>query len=72
MRENHELRTGSNRIDNIRDSLHRPGPNFTAEDASTVVGICVSLLIVLAGWLAYIVCFSLLIALTRDWVKHTP
>jgi hypothetical protein len=72
MQESNEIRIHSKRIDNVRDSLHRSGSSFTVEDAGTVVGICVSLLIVLAGALAYIVCFSLPIALARDCVRHIP
>lgn len=72
MQECNEVRMHSKRIDNVRDSIRRPGSSFTAEDASTVIGICVSLPIVLAAVVACITCFSLFIALARDWVKHTP
>ena len=109
MQECNEVRMHSNRKDRLRDSLRRPGSSFTAEDASTVIGICVGLLIVLeqfrnycglkkiarcgfpwekttkrpvasvytncetalAALVAGITCFSLLIAIVRDWVKHT-
>lgn len=71
MQEWTEVRMHSNRKDSLRDSLHRSGPSFTAEDASTVIGICAGLLIVLAAVVTYTTCFNLLIALARDWVKHT-
>jgi hypothetical protein len=71
MQECNEVRMHSNRKDSLRDLLRRPGSSFTAEDASTVIGICVGLLIALAAAVACITCFSLLIALAREWVKHT-
>jgi hypothetical protein len=43
---------------------------LTAEDAGTVVGICVGLFIVLAGELTYIICFNLLLRVLHlfiDW-----
>lgn len=63
MRECDEVRMHSNRKDRLRNSQRRPGFSFTAEDASTVIGICVGLRIVLAGVVACVTCFSLLIAL---------
>ena len=72
MQECNEVRMHSNRKDRLRDSLRRPGSSFTAEDASTVIGICVGLLIVLAAVVAGITCFSLLIAIVRDWVNTRP
>jgi hypothetical protein len=71
MQECNEVRMHSTRKDSLRASLRRLGSSITAEDASTVIGICVGLLIVLAGVVTGITCFSLLIALARDWVKHT-
>ena len=47
MQECNEVRMHSNRKDRLRDSLRRPGSSFLPEDASTVIGICVGLLIVL-------------------------
>jgi hypothetical protein len=71
MQECNEVRMHSTRKHSLRASLRRLGSSITAEDASTVIGICVGLLIVLAGVVTGIPCFSLLIALARDWVKHT-
>jgi len=71
MQESNEVRMHSTRKDSLRDSLRRLGSSLTAEDASTVVGICVGLLIVLAGVVVCITCFNLFIALACDWVKHT-
>jgi hypothetical protein len=72
MQECNEVRMHSTRKDSLRNTPRRLGSSFTAEDASTVIGICVGLLIVLAGVVTGITCFSLLIALAHDWVKHTP
>ena len=51
--------------DNVGALLHRPRCKWTGDDTGTVFGICVSLLIVLAGSLAYIICVSQLITLER-------
>ena len=72
MQECNEVRMHSKRKDSLRDSLRRSGSRFTAEDASTVIGIYVSLLVVLAAAVACITYFSLLIAFVGDWAKHTP
>jgi hypothetical protein len=71
MQEWNEVRMHSTRKDSLRNSLRRLGSSLTAEDASTVVGICVGLLMVLAGVVTCITCFNLLIALARNWVEHT-
>ena len=47
------------------DSLHRAASTLTSDDAATVIGICVSLLVALTGVLAYIVCIGLLIVLSH-------
>ena len=51
------------RRDNGGDSLHRPTCKLTSNDAATVIGICVSLLVMLTGALVCIVCFGLLMVL---------
>ena len=48
--------------------LHLPRCKWTGDDTATVFGICVSLLIVLAGTLGYIFCVSLLLTLMRVFV----
>jgi hypothetical protein len=72
MQECNEVRMHSTRKGSFRNSLHRLGSSLTAEDASTVIGICVGILIVLAGVLTCITCFSLLITLAHDLAKYTP
>jgi hypothetical protein len=57
--------------DNDGCSLHRPRPKLTADDAFTVIGICVSLLVMLAGALVCFVCFGLLMVLLHIWL-HVP
>jgi hypothetical protein len=59
MDENHEQSGHHKRRDNDCDPLHRP----TCSDDATVIGICVSPLVVLTGALVGIVCFDLLMAL---------
>ena len=58
----------SKRGDNVGDLLDRPRCKWTGDDTGTVFGICVSLLIVLAGSLGYIICVSQLIRLERALV----
>ena len=54
--------------DNVGALLHRPRCKWTGDDTGTVFGICVSLMIVLAGTLGYIICVSLSITLLRALV----
>ena len=54
--------------DNADKLLHLPRCKWTGDDTATVFGICVSLLIVLAGTLGYIFCVSLLLTLMRVFV----
>lgn len=49
----------------------RAGRTLTGDDAATVIGICVSLLIMLAGALACIVSFDLLKALVQLSFIHS-
>jgi hypothetical protein len=65
MYENHEQRRHSKCSDNAEKVFYRPRCKWTDDDTGTVFGICVSLLIVLAGTLGYITCVSLLITLVR-------
>ncbi len=51
--------------DNADKLLRLPRCKWTSDDTATVFGICVSLLIVLAGTLGYIICVSLLLTLMR-------
>jgi hypothetical protein len=60
MQENYELRSHLKRRDSARASLYRPSSGFTLEDASIVIGLCVSLLIVFVGALVFVTCFNLL------------
>jgi hypothetical protein len=53
---------------NADNLLHLPRCKWTGDDTATVFGICVSLLIVLAGTLGYIFCVSLLLTLMRVFV----
>ena len=55
------------RRDNNSDSLHRPTCKLTSDDDATVVGICVSLLVMLTGALVCTICFDLLMVL-RIWL----
>jgi hypothetical protein len=48
---------------NDGDSRHRPRCKLTSDDVATVIGICVSLLVMLTGALVCIVCFGLLMML---------
>jgi hypothetical protein len=50
----------------------RAGRTLTGDDDATVIGICVSLLIMLAGALACIVSFDLLKALVQLWFYSQP
>lgn len=65
MQESRDRRRYSKYRDNVDAWLHRPLCEWTGDDTGTVFGICVSLLIVLAGTLGYIICVSLLITLVR-------
>ncbi len=65
MYENREQRRHSKCRDNAEKFLHRPRCKWTGDDTGTVFGICVSLLVVLAGTLGYIIGVSLLITLVR-------
>jgi len=65
MFENREQRRHSKCSDNARKLLYRPRCKWTGDDTATVFGICVSLLIVLAGTLGYMIGVSLLITLVR-------
>jgi len=47
--------------------FYRPKCKWTGDDAGTVFGLCVSLLIVLAGTLGYLLCVGLLIRLVREF-----
>ncbi len=53
MRENREM----------MDLKDRTQDTLTADDASAVIGVCVSLLVILIGALACVVCFDLLVVL---------
>ena len=54
--------------DNADKLLHLLRCKWTGDDTATVFGICVSLLIALAGTLGYIFCVSLLLTLMRVFV----
>ena len=58
MYENREQRRHSKCRDNAVKFLYRPRCKWTGDDTGTVFGICVSVLIVLAGTLGYIICVS--------------
>ena len=49
---------------------------LTGEDAGTIVGICIALLVLSAGVVMYVVCVSLLLRLTRAiallWLHFSP
>ena len=47
---------------------HRAERTPTADDAATMIGICVSLLIMLTGAIACIVCFNLFKSLVQLWL----
>jgi len=57
-----------NAKDNADGLLHLPRCKLTGDDIATVFGICVSLLIVLAGTVGYIYCVSLVLTLARVFV----
>ena len=65
MFENREQRRHSKCGDNAETFFYRPRCKWTGDDTGTVFGICVSLLIVLAGTLGYIIGVNLLITLVR-------
>lgn len=65
MHGNRAQRRHSQCRDNAEKILHMPKCKWTGDDTATVLGICVSLLIVLAGTLGYIFCARQLIALVR-------
>ncbi len=54
--------------DNAEKSSYRPRCKWTGDDTGAAFGICISLLIVLAGTLGYIICVSLSITLLRALV----
>jgi hypothetical protein len=68
MYENHEQRRHSKCSDNSEKVFYRLRCKWTGDDTGTVFGICVSLMIVLAGTLGYIICVSLSITLLRALV----
>ena len=65
MSEIREQRRHSHCSNNAKKFLYRHRCKWTGDDTGTVFGICVSLLIVLAGILGYIIGVSLLITLAR-------
>ena len=65
MSENRKQRRHSKCSDNTEKFLDRLSCEWTADDTGTVFGICVSLLIALAGTLGYTICVGLLITLVR-------
>jgi hypothetical protein len=65
MYENREQRRHSKCSDNAKKFLYRLKSKWTGDDTATVSGICVSLLIVLAGTLGYMIGVRLLITLVR-------
>ena len=65
MYENREQRRHSKCGDNAETFFYRPRCKWTGDDTATVFGICVSLLIALAGTLGYIMCVSLMLTLVR-------
>jgi hypothetical protein len=65
MYEDRDRRRHSKCSDNTETFFYRPGCKWTADDTATVFGICVSLLILLAGTLGYIIGVSLFITLLR-------
>ena len=68
MEDHHDQSGHHKRRDHDSDSLHQPRCTLTADDASTVIGLCVSFLVMLAGVLAYIIGFGLLMALVHLWL----
>jgi hypothetical protein len=65
MYENRKQRRHSKCSDNAKKFFYRPRCQWTGDDTGTAFGICVSLLIVLAGTLGYIISARLLITLVR-------
>lgn len=61
------------RRDNDGDALHRRRRKLDTDDASTVVGICVSFLVMTTGVLVSIVCVDLLTELLHIGLRlQTP
>jgi hypothetical protein len=69
MEESRNRRRYSKCSDNAEKFFYRPRCKWTGDDTGTVFGICVSLLIVLAGTLGYIIGVSLLITLVHVLVQ---
>jgi len=69
MYENRAQRRHSKCADNAEKFFYRPRCNWTGDDTGTVFGICVSLLIVLAGILGCVICVSQLITLVHVLVS---
>ena len=65
---NHAQRRHSKCRDNAEKLLYLTKCKWTGDDTATIFSIRVSLLIVLAGTLGYILCVSLLITLVRAFV----
>ena len=65
MYDNRAQRRHSQCSDNEK-VFYRPRCKWTGDDTGTLFGLCVSLLIVLAGTLGYLLCASLVITLVRD------
>ena len=53
--------------DKAGNLLHRLRCKWTVDDTAAVVGTCISLLIVLAGTLSYVIAVSLLTRLAHLW-----
>jgi hypothetical protein len=68
MEDDHYQRGHHKRGDNDGESLQRPRSKLTGDDASTVIGLCVSFLVMLTGALVYIVGFGLLMAMVHFWL----
>ena len=67
MDDNRAQRRHSKCSDNQK-VFYRPRCKWTGDDTGTLFGLCVSLLIVLAGTLGYVICVSLSITLLRALV----
>jgi hypothetical protein len=63
MVDDHNYCGHQNRRCNHGRSFHRPRYWLTCDDVATMIGICVSLLVMLTGALVCIVCFGLLMVL---------
>jgi hypothetical protein len=68
MYENREQRRHSKCCDDEGNLLYRRRCKFTGDDASTLLGICVGLFILLASAFAYFLSIGLLILLARALV----